>query len=187
MSTIDKPKPDAKGRYKYWELMRFLEAKYGFKANDYNKTHDCYGPWCDKHGKPRNSPDIKIHQQVFREYSEAPDGMAAEPPYANFWHWMLDLVRGPNTAARLTANFRLDIPKVLATYDTTLAVQHEAEQERMRPLQELAFSLFPADVQQMARQQNKPTPTKLQPFVKDILGYIQLEFGPVVKLDMRKD
>ena len=186
-TPLTKPLPDAKGQYRYFEVMSYLEAKFGFQATDYYDSHSGYTKWCQKHAKPTRNTSIEVQQRTFREYSEAVDGMATEPPYCNFWHWLLDLMSPPGVGIRRPSSFRLDIPKVLSTYDSVHAVQLEAEQAALAPMMALALAAVPAEFQKMAEQQNQPKPTKLQPFVKEILGHFQAEFGPVVKLNLRND
>ena len=185
-TTLTKPEPAAKGgRISYYDMMAYLEQKYGFKSGDFFNSHDYYYVWCAKHGEKKYPKEVSEQQRIFREFNEAPDGAAIEPEYANFWHWMLDLQRGDSPMFKSMTAMSLNIPKILATYDDENRARQERENTNMQAGLALALALIPADMRQMAIQQHKPKEAGLRPFVKTILGYIQTEFGNVVKLSFK--
>jgi hypothetical protein len=77
------------------EIEAHLKAQYGLDVSDlYGKlSQDRYGLWCAKHGFKRHG-DIQHQHETYAKYVEAEDGEAQEPPYFNFWHFLLDATEG---------------------------------------------------------------------------------------------
>lgn len=185
-APLAKPEPAAKGgRISYNAMMAYLEQKYGFNSQDFFNRHDYYYVWCAKHGEKKYPKEVSEQQRIFREFNEAPDGAAIEPEYANFWHWMLDLQRGDSGVFKSMTAMSLNIPKTLANYDNENRARQEAENAKMQAGLAIALALIPDNLRQIAIQQYKPKEAGLRPFVKTILGYIQAEFGDVVKLKFK--
>lgn len=181
-----KPEPTGKvARFSYYQLMAYLEQKYHFRSTDFFNSHAYYGIWCAKHGLKANHPDIAEHQRTFQRYSAAADGAAVEPEYANFWHWLLDMQRGDSPHYKSMTTMTLNIPKILATYDAENRERQERENLMRLAGVAMVATMLPPALQQMAIQQNTPPAAGLRPFVKTILGYMQAEFGPVVKLSFK--
>lgn len=183
MSEIAKPALDAQGRVRYEDAITYLENKYDFDSRDFSGSQSYYAKWCKKHGKRPNPSAVADQQSQWSEYCAAPDGEQAEPPYENFWHWLLDLAQP--LGGKRPSFYRLDISKVLSTYDITHAVLQQTLQEATAKQAQAAIALLPSDLRERAARQLAPKPTELQPFVRTILGYFQAEFGAVVNLNLR--
>lgn len=180
-----KPTPDDKGRIHYSRAIHFLQEKYGFNAHDFHDQSGYFAHWCELHGKDYAKADVKAQQKIFQEFGRAPDGVAAEPPYSNFWHWMIDLVKPPTGKHEVPLYFRLDIPKVLRTYSETVGKRLSTENALAQKALESVMHLVPEDMRSAAIEQAAPKPTDIEPFVHTILEHFQAEFGPVIKLQLR--
>lgn len=187
MATTEKPVQDAQGRYRYNDAIRFLEAKYGFNSYDFNNTRNHFADWAAACGKSVDTLTQAERESLFEQYTRAPDGERARPESENFWHWMLDLVSPPGKPTKLPPTFRLNVPKVLATFDTEVAPVREAQGAAVAAMVSGMMSFIPEDMREAAQRQHAPKSEKLKPYIRTILGYFEAEFGPVMKLDMRFD
>ena len=187
MAKTEKPVQDAQGRIRYSDAIRFLEAKYGFDSYDFNKTRNHFSDWAAARGKALATLPAAERESLFEEYTVAADGERARPESENFWHWMLNLVSPPGQPTKLPPMFRLNVPKVLATYDTDVAPVREAQGAAMAAMVGRMMNLIPEDMRETARQQYAPKSERLQPYIRTILGYFEAEFGPTMKLDMRRE
>lgn len=182
-----KPIQDAQGRYRYSQAISFLEAKYGFNSYDFSNTRNHFADWAAARGKALDTLSQSERRKLSNEYDKAPDGEAACPETENFWHWMLKLVSPPGQPTKLPPTFRLNVPKVLATFDTEVAPEREAQGVAAAALVSSMMNLIPKDMHEAAQRQYAPKSEKLQPYIRTILGYFEAEFGPTMKLDMRLD
>jgi hypothetical protein len=187
MATTEKPGQDAQGRYRYNAAIRFLEAKYGFNSYDFNNSRNHFAEWAAARGKALDTLPQAERQALSDEYAQAPDGEAARPETENFWHWMLDLVSPPGKPTKLPPTFRLNVPKVLATFDTEVAPVREAQGVAVAAMVGGMMNLIPEDMREAAQQLYAPKSARLKPYIRTILGYFEAEFGPTMKLDMRFD
>jgi hypothetical protein len=187
MTTSAKPTQDAQGRYRYSAAIQFLEDKYGFDSYDFNRTKNHFSNWAAARGQTLGALGPATRATLFERYTHAPDGERARPESENFWHWMLDLVSPPGQATKLPSTFRLNVPKVLATYDSDVAPAREAQGAALSAMVGSVMNLIPEDMRETAQRQYAPKSHKLQPFIRTILGYFEAEFGPNMKLDMRRD
>jgi len=80
--------------YDYSEIVEYIEEKYSIKTRDYAGLWKHSGDWHRKRGHvgklDPEGKNLGSSQIWFKEYKEAPDGKAIEPPYEDFWHWMID-------------------------------------------------------------------------------------------------
>ncbi|KWU23353.1 hypothetical protein [Burkholderia cenocepacia] len=187
MNIAEKPAADAQGRIRYREAIRYLETKYGFDSFDFNGSRHHFTQWCETHGYRVKTATSEARQSLFEEYRRAADGERACPDAENFWHWMVDLVSPPGQGIKLPPTFRLNVPKVLATFDSEVAPKREAQAAALSEKVNSVMSLIPEDIRETAKNQFSVKSAALKPYIRTILGYFAAEFGPVFKLDMRRD
>lgn len=91
---MQKPEKYTLEFYDYSEIQEYIEKKYAVKTRDYARKWEHSSEWHRKKGHVgKLDPEGKTlgsSQIWFREYQEDPEGAAKEPPYLDFWHWLLD-------------------------------------------------------------------------------------------------
>jgi len=197
-TTIDvyRPQADEKGILNFDTAIRFLEAKYSFNHYGYLEPGQAdpnkhFEFWCDAKGYTEGKTDVEGNhrgssQIWFAEYVEDPAGETACPKVQNFWHWLLSFMC-PNGDLKIPRKFKLNITKVLAEYDSTVALENAAHVERVRAGMQQVLRILPPEFQKTALRQVDSMDITMPAYVRAILGYFQAEFGPKVTLGFPQD
>jgi len=191
-----RPKANEKGVLEYDAAIRFLEAKYSFNAYGYLEPGQVdpnkhFHIWCDARGYTESMTDAEGNhrgssQIWFAEYAADPEGEDACPKVQNFWHWLLGFMC-PDGNLKIPRKFKLNIAKVLAEYDSTVAVENAARMEAVRLQMAPLLKMLPSEFQKTAQRQVESVDIVLPAYVRTILGYFQAEFGPKVTLGFPHD
>ena len=91
---MEKPGYVKKLFYDYNTIIKYLEKKYDFQSRDYAKKFSYFHNWAKAKGYTdgKLDPDGKnlgSSQIWFAEFQDDPDGAAKQPPYQDFWHFVL--------------------------------------------------------------------------------------------------
>lgn len=88
-----KPRLQKRELLDYNECVRWIEKKYKIQTRDYASKHDYFDDWCNAEGLPKKDADgnDRNSSQIFwKQYQKHPKGAKIEPPYQDFWHWIVD-------------------------------------------------------------------------------------------------
>jgi len=92
---MKKPEKHTVEFYDYSEIRDYVENKYSIKTRDYARKWEYVSEWHKKKGHVgKLDPEgkkIRDSHIWFKEYQEDPEGEAKEPPYLDFWHWIIEV------------------------------------------------------------------------------------------------
>lgn len=189
--TLVKPQPTAKGYYLYREFIRYLEQKYGCKAEPAWEKDTHYDNWADARGYTRRKRDPDGNYRGssriwFQEYQTDPMGAAIRPKQKSFRLWLCWLGNAFLSPVVPEKPLRLNMNLLLNNWNDIAApvFQQAVELGRLRmtnKVQEMVDSeQLPAEYQRALELQYLellPDNAYLPDYVRTILEYARAEFG----------
>jgi hypothetical protein len=91
--ALVKPQPTAEGHYLYSEVIRYLEARYGFRSEDSSESDGHFEKWADARGYTEHKLDPQGNHRRsstvwYDEYNDDPEGAARRPAARSLRNWI---------------------------------------------------------------------------------------------------
>jgi hypothetical protein len=91
---MEKPGYVKKSFYDYHDIIKYVEEKYNFQSRDYAKKFPYFYAWAQAKGYTNRKLDpagknLGSSQIWMSEFRADPEGEAKQPPYEDFWHFVL--------------------------------------------------------------------------------------------------
>ena len=97
--------------YDYNTIIKYVEKKYNFQSRDYANKFLFFHAWANSKGYTNgkldsDGNDVGSSQIWFAEFEKDPEGAAKQPPYQDFWHFVLKQDEGIKRDGFTTLNVK---------------------------------------------------------------------------------